>query len=562
MQQQHRPAAVSRRMWASSLISALPSFLFGYCLSALNTVLVTGDAASPGACLSGEDATCPTGSTLRDLDLPTVQQEVATSLLVAGAWLGSMMASRPSDALGRRATLLYNNALFIAGGLLCAVAVGSSELFVGRFLAGMGVGCGSGVVPVLLSEVSSPKNRGAVGSIHQLMINLGILSSGLLGYALVEDVPHGWRYVQGFIVVPAAVQLALAGLVPESARWLVKQGRIAEAKAVLRKLHGGGGAGGAGGGQTDDEIGREVDGMGGNKGEEHKGNVSWAEVFAYRRPVMIGVLLMLIQAFTGINTVVFYSTTIFELAGVDNTVLATVSVGLTLVVMTSVSGSLVDKAGRRSLMLIGTLVMALALAILSGSLLWLNATPRAQGCLAVAATLLFISGFSLGQGSVCWILLTEIVPSRIRAQAFSIFTAINWLSNLFIGLFTLSAIDAMGEWLLPSSGGGSSSPSARDQQKVGVAGLYAVFCVLSVLAVAFIYFFVRETMGKSLEELEEGGGGGGSAGGGSADRLAFDVGGAREGLGDDSESTNALLQLSEHGGADDEDGEGACRVLI
>ncbi|CAN0286427.1 unnamed protein product [Ectocarpus fasciculatus] len=397
------------------------------------------------------------------------------------------------------------------------------------------------------------------------MINLGILSSGLLGYALVEDVPHGWRYVQGFIMVPAVVQLALAGLVPESARWLVKQGRTTEAKAVLRKLHGGGGAGGAGDGQTDDDIGREVDGMGGNKGEEHKGNVSWAEVSAYRRPVMIGVMLMLIQAFTGINTVVFYSTTIFELAGVDNTVLATVSVGLTLVVMTSVSGSLVDKAGRRSLMLIGTLVMALALAILSGSLLWLNATPRAQGCLAVAATLLFISGFSLGQGSVCWILLTEIVPSRIRAQAFSIFTAINWLSNLFIGLFTLSAIDTMGGWLLPSSseGGSSPSPSARDQQKVGVAGLYALFCVLSVLAVAFIYFFVRETMGKSLEELEEGGGGGGSAGGGNADRLAFDMGGAREGLGgDDGGSTSALLQLSEHGGADDEDGEGACRVMI
>lgn len=179
---------------------------------------------------------------------------------------------------------------------------------------------------------------------------------------------------------------------------------------------------------------------------------------------------------------------------------------------------------------------------------------------AVAATLLFISGFSLGQGSVCWILLTEIVPSRIRAQAFSIFTAVNWLSNLFIGLFTLSAINAMGEWLLPSSEGGPS-PSARDQQKVGVAGLYALFCVLSVLAVAFIYFFVRETMGKSLEELEEAGGGG-SAGGGNADRLAFDVGGAREGLGDDGGSTNALLQLSEHGGADDEDGEGACRVMI
>ncbi|CAN0326115.1 unnamed protein product, partial [Hapterophycus canaliculatus] len=147
---------------------------------------------------------------------------------------------------------------------------------------------------------------------------------------------------------------------------------------------------------------------------------------------MIGVMLMLLQAFTGINTVIFYSTTIFELAGVDNTVrlqtggavLATVSVGLTLVVMTSVSGSLVDKAGRRSLMLIGTMIMTVALAALSGTLFWLNESPQAQGYLAVAATLLFISGFSLGQGSVCWVVLTEIVPSRIRAQAFSIFTAI------------------------------------------------------------------------------------------------------------------------------------------
>ncbi|CAM9723314.1 unnamed protein product, partial [Hapterophycus canaliculatus] len=178
-----------------------------YCISALNTVLVTGDGASPEECYSGEDTTCPTGSALRDLALPTVQQEVATSLLIAGAWLGSMMASRPSDALGRRATLLYNNALFIVGGVLCAMAMGSSGLFIGRFLGGMAVGCGSGVVPVLLSEVSSPKNRGAVGSVHQLMINLGILCSGLLGYALVEDVQHGWRYVQGFIVVPAVAQV-------------------------------------------------------------------------------------------------------------------------------------------------------------------------------------------------------------------------------------------------------------------------------------------------------------------------------------------------------------------
>ncbi|CAM9919323.1 unnamed protein product [Pylaiella littoralis] len=551
------PPAVSASMWVASLTSALPSFLFGYCLSALNTVLVAGDDG-PEACLSGDDATCPTGSALRDLKLPTVQQEVATSLLIAGAWLGSMIASRPSDALGRRATLLYNNVLFIAGGLLCASAVSSTGLFVGRFLGGMAVGCGSGVVPVLLSEVSSPKNRGAVGSMHQLMINLGILCSGLLGYALVEDVHHGWRYVQGFIVVPAVAQIALAAFVPESPRWLVKQGRIAEAKVVLRKLHG---VKGAGAGQKSEEIDREVDGMGGSKGEENKGNVTWAEVCAHRRPVMIGVMLMLLQAFTGINTVIFYSTTIFEMAGVEKTVLATVAVGLTLVVMTSVSGGLVDKAGRRSLMIIGTVVMALALAILSGSLFRLNEYPKAQGYLAVAATLLFISGFSLGQGAVCWILLTEIVPSRIRAQAFSIFTAVNWLSNFFIGLFTLSAINAMGEWLLPASSGGGSDggeggddglTSPKNQQKAGVAGLYAVFCILSLLAVVFIYVFVRETMGKSLEELEEAGGGGG----GGRENLAFGARGAQDG---NDDVAIGLLQEAEQGGGD---GEQTRRVML
>ncbi|CAM9978002.1 unnamed protein product [Laminaria digitata] len=402
------------------------------------------------------------------------------------------------------------------------------------------------------------------------MINLGILCSGLLGYALVEDVQHGWRYVQAFIVVPAFAQMMLATFVPESPRWLVKQGRVSEAKAVLRRLHGAGAGGG--GARQNDEIDREVDGMEGNKDEERKGSASWAEVCTYRRPVLIGIVLMLLQAVTGINTVIFYSTTIFELAGVENTVLATVSVGVTLVVMTSVSGVLVDKAGRRSLMIIGTVVMAVALGTLSGSLFLLNGTPRLQGYLAVAATLMFISGFSLGQGSVCWIVLTEIVPSRIRARAFSVFTAVNWLSNLFIGLFTLSSINAMGEWLLPESGGGGGvgqggSPSQRDQQKAGVAGLYAVFAILCIVAVVFIYFFVRETMGKSLEELEAGVDGGGVGVGGERLSMPYRRGSVEDGGG--YEDAGGSLLESEHGGGGGGeegsvvgDGEDACRVML
>lgn len=159
---------------------------------------------------------------------------------------------------------------------------------------------------------------------------------------------------------------------------------------------------------------------------------------------------------------------------------------------------------------------------------------------AVAATLIFITGFSFGQGSTSWILLTEIVPSRIRAQAFSIFTAINWSSNLVIGLSTLSTIETMGKWLLPTSpegDGEEGDDASQDQQKVGVAGLYAMFSILCFISVVFVHLYVRETMGKSLEELE---------GVGRADRahLSYDLTEAGEG----NDEVDILLSSEEAAG--------------
>lgn len=157
--------------------------------------------------------------------------------------------------------------------------------------------------------------------------------------------------------------------------------------------------------------------------------------------------------------------------------------------------------------------------------------------------------------------------SRIRAQAFSIFTAINWLSNFFIGLFTLSAIEAMGAWTLPGRSRGDddleeihAGPSPRDQQKAGVAGLYAVFSLLSVLTVAFVYLFVRETMGKSLEELEEGGGRGVGVGAGDGEEgVALRLAKVQD---DDQDFRFGLLEGSELDVDSGDEGEDACRVVL
>jgi len=193
---------------------------------------------------------------------------------------------------------------------------------------------------------------------------------------------------------------------------------------------------------------------------------------------------------TGINSVMFYSTQIFGFAGFSQAILATVSVGCVNVIMTIVCVYLVDRAGRRSLLIYGTSVMIGALLLLGIVLLAMNDYATPQGILAVIALLLFVCGFAVGLGAVAWVVMGEVVPTRVRAKANSLFVAENWLWNLLLAGTVLSAINGLG-------GGGS-----ENEQKSGVAYLYFIFCGIAILAVAFCFTF-PETKGKSLEELQQ-----------------------------------------------------------
>jgi len=451
-------------LWAVSVIVSISSFLYGYCISNLNAALT---ANKPGSLLS-------------DISLSTSQQEWATSATIIGGWVGCSVIGGVVEKFGLRPVLLWNNVLFVTGGI---VSVFSSDvaLYIGRFLCGLGVGVEGVVVPILLAEMSPAAMRGQITTLHQLMITLGILFSSLIGYVFVEYVSHGWKYIQGFTAVPAVIQVVLAFKVPESPRWLVRQSQsrsdaayIDKARTTLQDLRG-----------DSDVVEQELLEMRHElESEKESSNVSWSEVWALKRVLWIGLLLMFFNPMTGINAVIFYSTKIFEFAGFQQDILATVSVTTTNVIMTLISFFLVDRVGRKVLLSTGTLLMWLALIVQGVILLALNSQEHVQGIIAVTGALVFICGYAIGMGAVSWVLMNEILPARVRPKAFSLFVAESWLWNVIISLTTLTVIEALG--------GGSSD----SEEKKGVAILFLIFGVLAVLAWAFILVLVPETKGQ------------------------------------------------------------------
>lgn len=463
-------AEIPPRLWASAFTIGLSSLLFGYCLACLNTVITCPEKP------------CPKGSILSDLELSLEEQQLATAMTIIGAMLGGLFASYPNDHWGRRKSLLLNNVFFLVGGILTAIT-SLDAILIGRFLLGLGTGVESMVAPVLLSEIASNKTRGAITSLHQLNITLGILISNLIGYGFVPSVAHGWKYVQLFVVLPAGLQVLLFWLVPESPRWLLRQDRRAEAAQVLAHLRRP-----PQGTDGSEAVEKELQSLEREVGSTVKQpNAGWAETFSYGKAMRIGMLMMFFSAMTGINTVIFYSTTIFALAGVENAFLGTVLVGVLNVIITMLSGYLVDKAGRKVLLTTGTWIMLSSLVLLGGILLPDNVPKAAISIVAVGSMLLYVFGFAIGIGAVQWVVVGEVVPTKIRSKAYSIFVTSNWTANLVISLVTLSLIDSLGRAVAPVG-----ATTAKEQQ-MGVAVLYLLFAGMCALCLLFLYFMVPET---------------------------------------------------------------------
>eukprot|EP01036_Dinobryon_divergens_P025086 gene25086-33601_t len=207
-------------MWRSALIISFQSFLYGYTFTCLNSCLVTGDNNSSSDCFNKNDGTCPKGSIYNDIDLSAVGAQLATSLTIIGAWIGSLLGSYPAERYGRKLTILGNNIFFIIGAITAATG-DMTALYIGRFITGIGVGVGSAVPPVLLAEIAQDESRGTITTVHQVMLTFSIFFAAILGYGMVTYVDHGWQYIQAFAAIPSITMLLLQRYVPESPKWML-----------------------------------------------------------------------------------------------------------------------------------------------------------------------------------------------------------------------------------------------------------------------------------------------------------------------------------------------------
>ena len=400
---------------------------------------------------------------------PFVEGIIVSTLLV-GAVVGALSGGPLSDRVGRRPTALLAAVIFGLGALAVAFAPSVAFIIFGRFLLGLGVGLASMIVPLYIAEIAPAERRGALVSLNQLMITIGILLSYIVGVIFTPI--EGWRYMFGVALIPALILGIGMFMLPESPRWLFEHGQIAKARTVLSRS------------RSPEEVDQEFREMEEIKElEEEHARVSYKELLApYVRPALIiGIGLAIFQQITGINTVIYYAPTILQNVGFSEggAIAATaVGVGLVNVGFTILAVRIIDRAGRRPLLIIGLIGMIISLALL-GLVFALGATSGAAGLLATVCLGLYIASFAISLGPVFWLMISEIYPLRIRGTAMSVASIANWGSNWLVAL-TFPV-------LLATFGG---------------AGSFWLFAVLGIVAWFFVYFRVPETKGRSLEEIE------------------------------------------------------------
>jgi sugar porter (SP) family MFS transporter len=438
---EHLQTGASRYIYLPALVAAIGGLLFGFDTAVINGAIVF---------------------IKRQFLWSDAQTEMAAGSLLLGCVLGASLAAFTSDRYGRKKVLLGAAALFTVSSFGAALPRNLIEFVSARFLGGVAIGMASTLSPLYIAEISRAGRRGVLVSLNQLAIVTGILLSYSINYLLSDAGPANWRWMFFSASIPSLGFLLTLLLIPESPRWLVQKGRELEAEQFLSAIVGPQGAV------------KEIQAIKAAISEESGDLLDPT----FRKPLIIAILIALFSQFTGINTIIYYGSLVFlehvPHQTASTALWANVIVGVINFVATIVGMALIDRAGRKPL-------LVSAFGGMAASLLGVSAAIRfqASGIVVLIFVLIYVACFAIGVGTGTWVMMAEICPTRVRGRAMSVATVCLWCGTLLVTLTFLSLV-----------------------KRFTAPGAFVLYAIISIAALLFVWKAVPETKGRTLEEIE------------------------------------------------------------
>ncbi len=433
-------------------------------------VYVAVGVAAIGGLLFGYDTGVISGAILfiqKQYGLSSTMEEVVVSSVLVGAIIGAVIGGALTDNYGRRKMIILAGIIFTISALGTAFSPSVTWLIAGRLISGIGIGIASFISPMYIGELVPAKVRGSLVAVNMLAITTGIVVAYLVDYAFSGS--KEWRYMFGLAAIPSIGLVIGMWILPDSPRWLISKSKLQEAKQVLQRV------------RTDADVTPEITDIQKSMEKQGEGGIRGLFQHSLKMPLIIGLGLAIFQQITGINTVIYYSPTIFKFAGISAAgpaILAGAGLAGLMWCFHVLAIFLIDRVGRRPLLLTGVAGQIIGLAIL-GAAFQFPQLASFKSYVAIGGLGIYVSCFAFGLGPIFWLLISEIYPLKVRGAAMSAVTVTNWVMNLIVAITFLSLVSFIGE-----------------------AFTFWLYGLIAIGAWIFFYKLVPETKGKTLEEIE------------------------------------------------------------
>lgn len=437
-----------RFLWQSAIIAALGGFLFGF-----DTAVISGAEKAIQSLF----------------ELTGFWHGFTVAIALIGTVVGALIAGKPADKYGRKHVLIIIAVLFFFSAIGSALANRWIAFLFFRFLGGLGVGASSVIGPMYIAEIAPARKRGRLVAMFQLSIVTGILIAFLSNYLIETLTSHvPWRWMLGVESIPAAIFFVLLFFIPATPRWLVMHNKSDEAREIMQKL---------GAVHINSQLKSIEESI---SSEVHiKSERLFTKKLSY--PVMLALLIAFFNQFSGINAIMYYAPRIFEIGGLPRTsaLFQSVAIGITNLLFTILALIIIDKTGRKKLLLTGSIGMLLSLALVALSFL----NQDVEGIVILVGLLGFIAFFAVSQGAVIWVFISEIFPNKVRAKGQTLGSSTHWI------------LAATVSWLFPVF--------AQSGNRITTGYTFVFFACMMLIQFFVVYRLFPETKEKSLEEIQD-----------------------------------------------------------